>query len=799
MSSTIHFCFSIFTLAILTIFTISNALGSGSTIAIISNTTTVCGIVAGKSSQRIECYHQGQLIQVEPNVSYQSISGGNSFFCGLRSGGFALQCWDTDVVFNSSFQPKRIHYNNSDPLSDVSVGGSQVCALGSVTKNVYCWRGEKSGKSQFMSPSYELEFFSVTSGHGFSCGVSRNNSRVVCWGESTFGGVIEEGFSNYSMLSLVAGYSHACGLNSSGSLVCKGNNDSGQLDVPSDGAFEFSEIALGVKHSCAIRLKNGLVECWGGGDKGMEFASNVIQNESFESVAAGLDFTCGLTTGNFSLICWGPGWFDKGKSTSDIPLPTIVPGPCVQTSCRTCGTYPNSETLCAGSGTICKTCAIQLPLPWIPPFPSSSPPTSSNTARDERFLAFVIVGSVGAFAGICTIIYCVFAGVCRFLCKISRKVEEAPSEGDNVETISAPTGAPNVPPSRSSSIKQHSLRALERQKSGPSLKQADKPEKFSLAELSAATANFSPENIIGSGSFGMVYKGKLSDGREVAIKRGGTRLRPKKFKEKESAFESELALLSRLHHKHLVGLVGYCKENDERLLVYEYMSNGSLHDHLHSKKNVEKDSSILNSWKVRIRIALDAARGIEYLHNYAVPPIIHRDIKSSNILLDSNWTARVSDFGLSLMGPEADREFMSTKAVGTVGYIDPEYYVLNVLTAKSDVYGMGVVLLELLTGKKAVFRDEEEGAGPTGVVEYAVSEISAGELSRVLDMRIGLPKAIEVQAVELVAYTALHCVNLEGKERPTMTEVAANLERALALCEEAHAGLSNSAYTVNDG
>lgn len=163
------------------------------------------------------------------------------------------------------------------------------------------------------------------------------------------------------------------------------------------------------------------------------------------------------------------------------------------------------------------------------------------------------------------------------------------------------------------------------------------------------------------------------------------------------------------------------------------MINGSLHDHLHVK-----NSRILNSWKIRIRIALDAARGIEYLHNYAVPPIIHRDIKTSNILLDSNFRATVSDFGLSLMGPQSDQEFMSIEAVGTVGYIDPEYYVTKVLTAKSDVYGLGVVLLELLTGKRAVFKNEEEkeGVGPIEVVDYAGPSILTGGLERVLDRRV---------------------------------------------------------------
>jgi serine/threonine protein kinase len=304
------------------------------------------------------------------------------------------------------------------------------------------------------------------------------------------------------------------------------------------------------------------------------------------------------------------------------------------------------------------------------------------------------------------------------------------------------------------------------------------------------------ENKIGSGSFGTVYKGELPDGREVAIKRGETGMKMRKLQEKEIAFDSELALLSRLHHKHLLGLIGFCEENDERLLVYEYMSNWSLHDHLHSKENTEKSSSILNSWKMRIKIALDAARGIEYLHNYAVPPIIHRDIKSSNILLDANWTAKVSDFGLSLMEPESDQEFMSTRAAGTVGYIDPEYYVLNVLTAKSDVYGLGVVLLELLTGKRAVFKNDEDGVVPMGVVEYATPLIAKGMLQNVLDKRVGLPEMQETEAVELMAYTAMHSVNLEGKERPNIIDIVANLERALALCEEVRTSCCSTTFSI---
>ncbi|XP_075524452.1 putative serine/threonine-protein kinase-like protein CCR3 [Primulina tabacum] len=200
---------------------------------------------------------------------------------------------------------------------------------------------------------------------------------------------------------------------------------------------------------------------------------------------------------------------------------------------------------------------------------------------------------------------------------------------------------------------------------------------------------------------------------------------------------------------------------------------------------------------MRIKISLDAARGIEYLHNYAVPPIIHRDIKSSNILLDSNWTARVSDFGLSLMRPDNDRDFTPTKAAGTVGYIDPEYYGLNVLTAKSDVYGLGVVLLELLTGKRAIFKMGANGGGdPISVVDYAVPAIMAGEVTKILDSRVGPPETKESEAVELVAYTAMHCVHLEGKDRPSMSDIVANLERALALCEDSRGSISSDPISI---
>lgn len=672
------------------------------------------------------------------------------------------------------------------------------------TGKVRCWRGERGG-SVFPTPEVGSKFRKITSGRGFTCGILQNNSRILCWGASAVGAEIQRQFGDLSMSSLVAGESHACGLTDSGILVCKGKNDTGQLGFPSASAFQFSSLALGANFTCAIQRRNGQVECWGGGRKPSEFGSQQIENVSFESIVAGLDFTCGLTSRNLSVMCWGPGWTGNLKFRIIFPLEMIIPGPCVETSCNVCGMYPNSEVLCDGSGNICKSCEfelpIPLPLPILPPESSESLEPSSNSpaspASNRLPLVFLIVGSIGLFAGVCSIFYCLWAGVCSLFHKQihdSAQPNVSAAEGDSFTTRD---NGLNVQFSKSTSIKRQSSVPFRRQRSGPSSRPVgDRAEQFSLSELAAATNMFSLENKIGGGSFGTVYRGKLADGREVAIKRGETGSRMKMFQEKEIAFDSELALLSRLHHKHLVGLVGFCEESEERLLIYEYMSNGSLYDHLHNKNDIEQSSNILNSWKMRIKIALDAARGIEYLHSYAVPPIIHRDIKSSNILLDANWTARVSDFGLSLMGPDSNQEYMSTRAVGTVGYIDPEYYVLNVLTAKSDVYGLGVVLLELLTGKRAVFREEVEEAIPVGIVDYAVPKITAGELWRVLDTRVGPPEANEAEAVELMSNMAIHCVKLEGKERPTMTDIVANLERALAFCEENRASMSSTSFSI---
>ncbi|CAI8596887.1 unnamed protein product [Vicia faba] len=810
-------------LSLLFIFTVcftittANTFGTASTTAITSNTSTICGIVAGKPHQYIQCYQNGKLISILlSNVSFQSISGGRSFFCGLRSNGLSLHCWDTTTP-TSFLKPKRLYHSEKVQLSDVAVGDDHVCAIELHSGVVKCWRGY--GGVEFPSPDESFRFRSVTCGYGFCCGILKVSYRVFCWGVNGEKGVenlIQKQFENVSMSTLVSGVSHVCGLTVNGVLVCKGknkNNDSGKLNVPLNSGYVFSGLALGENFTCAIRIKNGFVQCWGDDfDIDDDVNNHVMKGVSFESIVAGLDFVCGLTTRNLSLICWGnPNWYSKPHLISDVyvPLGTILPSPCVVSdSCSSCGVYPNSDFLCHGFGTICYQCQTEFPFAVQLPPPISSPTNQSSIDDEEKhekglrgwkLIMFLIIGSVGAFAGLCTIIYFLMIGARKLVkAKIDNSVQPTSSESDDAYVGIAPmhnNGTTTI--LRSFSSKRQSSSRL---RSGSSSKQLDRTESYAFWELVSASDNFSVENKIGAGSFGCVYKGRLLDGRQVAIKRGDTtcakNTKKKKFQEKETSFDSEITLLSRLHHKHLVRLIGFCEENDERLLVYEYMSNGSLHDHLHDKNNVEKNSSIMNSWKMRIKVALDAARGIEYIHNYAVPPIIHRDIKSSNILLDSKWNARVSDFGLSLIWQETELELMSDrKAVGTVGYIDPEYYVLNVLTTKSDVYGLGVVMLELLTGKRAVFKTED-GSSPICVVEYAGPKIGSGEVWNLLDDRVGMPEVNEVESVEIMAYTAMHCVNLEGRERPNMVDIVANLERALSFLEDSPASFSMSSFSA---
>ncbi|KAH7577160.1 hypothetical protein JRO89_XS01G0214400 [Xanthoceras sorbifolium] len=221
-----------------------------------------------------------------------------------------------------------------------------------------------------------------------------------------------------------------------------------------------------------------------------------------------------------------------------------------------------------------------------------------------------------------------------------------------------------------------------------------KAQIFTFQDLSNATNNFKEERFIGRGGFGAVYKGQLErTGQVVAIKQ----LDHSGF-QGEKEFLVEVLMLSLMHHSNLVKLIGYCAEEDQRLLVYEYMSLGSLEDHL---IDVAHDQEPLD-WNTRMKIAAGAAKGLEYLHNEADPPVIYRDLKSANILLGEGFHPKLSDFGLAKFGPTGDKSHVSTRVMGTHGYCAPEYAKTGKLTTKSDIFSFGVVLLELLTGRPAM-------------------------------------------------------------------------------------------------
>ncbi|OAY34254.1 serine/threonine-protein kinase PBS1 isoform X1 [Manihot esculenta] len=300
---------------------------------------------------------------------------------------------------------------------------------------------------------------------------------------------------------------------------------------------------------------------------------------------------------------------------------------------------------------------------------------------------------------------------------------------------------------------------------------------FTFRELAAATKNFRPESFIGEGGFGRVYKGRLeSTGQVVAVKqldRNGL--------QGNREFLVEVLMLSLLHHPNLVNLIGYCADGDQRLLVYEFMPLGSLEDHLH---DLPPDKEPLD-WNRRMRIAAGAAKGLEYLHDKANPPVIYRDFKSSNILLDEGFHPKLSDFGLAKLGPTGDKSHVSTRVMGTYGYCAPEYAMTGQLTVKSDVYSFGVVFLELITGRKAI--DSTRPHGEQNLVTWArplfndrrkFSKLADPQLQGRYPMR-GLYQALAVASM---------CIQEQAAARPLIGDVVTALSY-----------LANQAYEPSSG
>ncbi|CAA7046512.1 unnamed protein product [Microthlaspi erraticum] len=303
----------------------------------------------------------------------------------------------------------------------------------------------------------------------------------------------------------------------------------------------------------------------------------------------------------------------------------------------------------------------------------------------------------------------------------------------------------------------------------------DRTLSFRYSALAAATNNFSDSNKIGSGGFGNVFKGTLQQtGQEVAVKK----LNPNGG-QGEREFLVEFLMLSCMRHENLVNLIGYCAEGDQRLVVYEYMPLRSVENRLHARRADQKPLD----WITRMEIALGAAKGLEYLHNVANPPVIYRDLKTANILLDRSYKPKLSDFGLAKFGPNGDQSYLTARVMGTLGYCAPEYAKHKRLTLKADIYSFGVVLLELISGYKAMgipWRGKRVAlASWVVLLSNLVLLYKDNDIEMIVDSDLLTEgrrmESTLIDALEL----AITCVDIDDSARPTISEVVNALDYIL--------------------
>ena len=706
-----------------------------------SNQTLICALAIptpGRNRQPLNCTSlqinnqtQSPYFRPDNRTLFSETVSGDGFVCGLadnpESSTSVLACWRFSAINGSDLQYKVIY--DGPAVREIDAGNSHICGIVNSTNRVECWQWHEFRRGAFSASISGRNFSKISVGENFACGIERTNgSNVICVGSN--GGIVGREPSG-SYVGVAAGVSHACAIPAAnGGLSCWG-------DRAAEGRREgrFVAVASGEKRSCALR-ENKTVDCWG--EDGFALPE-ALRGTEFVSIEGKRRVFCGVLHSNSSLYCWGYGNGTSGSGDYSVALENVMPGPCRAESECAIGTLPGSGSYCGSGFGVCWSDCLRVESPKTPMPPLPGPaqaPAAEKDGWNGKMVASLVVGCVGCFCLVLIGSFFLFRYWKGRVCRVhdSGRLES----GSQVEP--------------GSSEPQQSSSQRERDRSGPVLEKrlshlislgnnGTQLEEFSLQVLLDATDNFSEDRKIGAGSFGSVYHGKLEDGREIAIKRAEAtasssfvaNVVTKRQEDKDHAFVRELEFLSRLNHRNLVRLLGFYEDAKERVLVYEYMPNGSLHDHLHRPQ----DDTPLASWSARIKVALDAARGVQYLHDFAIPSIIHRDIKSANILLDEDWTAKVSDFGLSLMGPEDDASHLSLRAAGTVGYIDPEYFRLQKLTSKSDVYSFGVVLLELLSGHKAIHKNES--GTPRNVVDYMVPYIMKDEIHRGLDRNVPPP------------------------------------------------------------
>ncbi|XP_027345330.1 receptor-like protein kinase HERK 1 [Abrus precatorius] len=375
-------------------------------------------------------------------------------------------------------------------------------------------------------------------------------------------------------------------------------------------------------------------------------------------------------------------------------------------------------------------------------------PVTSTTGSSSKKVGMILGVSIGAFSAV------VLVGILFLLCKKRRRLERQ-GHSKTWIPLSINDGTSHTMGSKYSN--------------GTTASAASNfGYRIPFIAVQEATNSFDESWVIGIGGFGKVYKGMLNDGTNVAVKRGNPR-----SQQGLAEFRTEIDMLSQFRHRHLVSLIGYCDEKNEMILIYEYMEKGTLKSHLYG-------AGLPNlSWKERLEICIGAARGLHYLHTGYAKPVIHRDVKSANILLDENLMAKVADFGLSKTGPEIDQTHVSTAVKGSFGYLDPEYFRRQQLTEKSDVYSFGVVLFEVLCARPVI--DPSLPRERVNLAEWTMKWQKRGQLEQIIDPT--LAGKIRPDSLRKFGETAEKCLADFGVDRPSMGDVLWNLEYALQLQE----------------
>ncbi|CAL9166388.1 unnamed protein product [Musa hybrid cultivar] len=756
-----------------------SGLGSMSSIAVSygENGPVFCGL-SSDGSHMVSCFGaDASIVYGAPiRLPLLGLTAGDGFVCGLLLDAYQPYCWGSNIYVKMGVPQPMVE---GAAYSEISAGDDHLCALRRPSKGeqrgvslIDCWGYNMTASHEFSGP-----IVSITAGSVFNCGMFAGNRTAFCWGDETGSSVISLTPRNLRFRSISAGGFHVCGVLQNSQVFCWGRSLEmqqsssdilGQGDVNMVPMDPMVSVAGGRFHACGIKSLDRKVVCWG-----FKLQNSVPppKDTRVYELAAGDYFTCGvIAEASLRPQCWGTGgpW--------SIPM-AVSPGICASNPCGP-GYYEFIHASLGGK--VCKPANSRVCLPCSVGCPEGTYQSTPCNSTADRGCEFNCSSCASADCssscsseqrprshGLLSLQMPIFVAELAFAIVFASSVSLVACLCVRRRLRSCSCSEPDLTALKTRAYSFHK----EPVKVRPDLEELKirRAQMFTYEELEKATGGFGEESLVGKGSFSCVFKGVLRDGTVVAVKRA---TKASDVKKNTKEFHTELDLLSRLNHAHLLNLLGYCEEGGERLLVYEFMAHGSLYQHLHGK-----DASLKRrlDWVRRVTIAVQAARGIEYLHGYACPPVIHRDIKSSNILIDEEHNARVADFGLSLLGPADSSSPLSEPPAGTLGYLDPEYYRLHYLTTKSDVYSFGVLLLEILSGRKAIDMQFEEG----NIVEWAVPLIKAGDVSAILDPALKPPA--EPEALKKIAATACKCVRMRGKDRPSMDRVTTALERALAL------------------